>query len=288
MARSLWNGTIAFGVVRTPVKLYTATESKSIRFRERHATDGGAIAHRRVCVQEDREVPYDEIVKGFEVAADTYVTLSKDEVAAVDGAAARTIAIEHFVSAGEIDPLYYDHAYYVGPGNGGEEGWALLHAALRRARRVGIGRFVFHNKAQLVALRPLRDVLALHTMRFADELVAPSELEIGQPSSPPTERELATARMLVEQLEGGFQPHKYRDTYREAVLDVIARKARGESIAAPSAEPAATGDGLLDALERSLAQGGRGRRRESSHKDGKGARGGSRGGRKRSGAGGGR
>ena len=130
MPRSLWNGTIAFGMVRVPVKLYSATESKAVRFRERHSTDGAAIEHRRVCVQEGKEIPYGETVKGFEVSSGSYVTLSKEEIATADGPGAHMIEIEHFAGREEIDPVYYDRAYNLGPGKLGDEAYLLLHAAL--------------------------------------------------------------------------------------------------------------------------------------------------------------
>lgn len=252
MPHSLWNGTIAFGMVRVPVKLYSATDSKTISFRERHVSDGAAIEHRRVCVKEDREVPYSEIVKGFEVKSGSFVVLSKEEIAAADGPAAHVVEIEHFVSRDEIDPVYFLRAYYLGPGKLGDESYRLLHAALKRSKQVGVGRFVFHNKAQLVAMRAVGDVIVLHTMRFADELVASRELDIADPERKPTKQELQTAQILVDQLGSSFQPQKYSDTYRAAVLELIERKARGEAIEAPVDEPATPGDDLLAALEASL------------------------------------
>jgi DNA end-binding protein Ku len=252
MPRSLWNGTIAFGMVRVPVKLYSATESKAVRFRERHATDGAAIEHRRVCVQEGKEVPYGETVKGFEVSSGSYVTLSKEEIATADGPGAHMIEIEHFAGREEIDPVYYDRAYNLGPGKLGDEAYLLLHAALKRSDRVGIGRFVFHNKAQLVALRALEDVIALHTMRFADELVPTGDLEIPAPQRKPSKLEVAAAGALVEQLSASFQPDDYEDTYRAALLELIERKARGETIDAPEAEEIAPEADLLGALQASL------------------------------------
>jgi DNA end-binding protein Ku len=262
MPRSLWNGTIAFGVVRVPVKLYSATEAKSVRFHERHSTDGGAIKHQRVCVQEGREVPYAEIVKGFEVGGGRYVVLSKQEIAAAEAGAAHVIEIEHFVRELEIDPVYYVRAYYLGPGKLGDEPYRLLHAALKRSARVGIGRFVFHDKAQLVAIRVSGEVIALQTMRFADELVAPHKLKIAAPSRKPSKPEVDSARALVEQLGGRFQPHRYNDTYREALLQLIERKARGETIETPAAQPATDEGDLLAALQASLERvGARGRRR---------------------------
>jgi DNA end-binding protein Ku len=253
MPRSLWNGTIAFGMVRVPVKLYSASESKAVRFRERHSTDGGAIEHRRVCVQEGKEIPYGETVKGFEVSSGSYVTLSKEEIATADGPGAHMIEIEHFANRTEIDPVFYERAYRLGPGKLGDDSYLLLHAALKRSDRVGIGRFVFHNKAHLVALRAIDEVIALHTMRFADELVPAGDLDIPKPQRKPSKLEVSAAQALVDQLSSSFQPDEYEDTYREALLELIERKARGETIAAPEPETIAPEDDLLEALQASLA-----------------------------------
>jgi DNA end-binding protein Ku len=261
MPRSLWNGTIAFGLVRVPVKLHSATESKRIPFRERHLSDGGAIEHRRVCVKEGKEVPYSEIVKGFEVSAGSYVVLSKEEISVADGPDAHVVDIEHFVNSREIDPMYYERTYYLSPGKLGEEPYRLLHAALERSGRVGIGRFVFHNKAHLVAIRALQGVIALHTMRFADELVADSELDPVEPDQEPSKLELDTAQLLIDQLDSTFEPDSYDDTYREAVLALIDRKARGEAIEAPERELVTREGDLLATLQASLEDhGGRSRR----------------------------
>jgi DNA end-binding protein Ku len=259
--RSLWNGTIAFGLVRVPVKLHSATESKTISFRERHVTDGAAIEHRRICVKEDREVPHSEVVKGFEVSAGSYVVLSKEEIAVADGTEAHVIDVEHFVAAEEIDPAYYERSYYLSPGRLGDEAYRMLHAALKRSARVGIGRFVFHNKAHLVAVRALEEVIALHTMRFADEFVPERELDMVEPEKEPTKLEVDTARLLVEQLAASFDPSAYENTYRDAVLGVIERKARGERIEAPEPERASEEGELLGALRASLEQHGRDHRR---------------------------
>ena len=264
MPRSLWNGTIAFGLVRVPVKLYSATESKRIPLRERHLSDGAAIEHRRICAKEQREVPYSEIVKGFEVSAGSFVVLSKEEIAAADGAEARVVDIEHFVSGAEIDPAYYERAYYLGPGKLGDEPYRLLHAALKRSGRVAIGRFVFHNKAHLVAVRALEEVIVMHTMRFADEFVPEGELESVTSEKKPTKLELETAQLLIDQLDSSFEPEAYANTYRDAVMELIERKARGEAIEAPEAEQAVGEGDLLSALQASLESSGRGRRRAGS------------------------
>jgi DNA end-binding protein Ku len=261
MPRSLWNGTIAFGLVRVPVKLHSATESKRIALRERHATDGAAIEHQRVCAKEGEVVPYSELVKGYEVSSGSYVVLSKEEIAAADGPEAHVVDIEHFVDAQEIDPIYYERAYYLSPGKLGEEPYSLLHAALRRSGRVGIGRFVFHNKAHLVAVRALQDVIALHTMRFADELVAGSSLDVAVPKKKPSKLEVQTAQLLLDQLDSTFEPDTYLNTYRDAVLRLIERKAHGEAIEAPRAPRAAPDGDLLTALRASLEDHGRSHRR---------------------------
>lgn len=261
MPRSLWNGTVAFGLVRVPVKLYSATESKRIPLRERHVTDGAAIEHRRLCVKEGEEVPYGEIVKGYEVSAGRYVVLSKEEIAMAEGPEAHVVEIEHFVNREEIDPAYFERAYYLGPGKLGEEPYSLLQAALRHSDRVGIGRFVFHNKAHLVAIRALEDLIVLHTMRFADELVPDSELEIVKPEKEPSKLEVDTAQLLIAQLDSSFEPEGYANSYRDAVLEMIERKARGEAIEAPESRQSAPEGDLLSALQASLEQQGRRRRR---------------------------
>lgn len=257
MPRSLWNGTVAFGMVRVPVKLHSATESKAIRFSERHASDGAAIEHRRICVKENKEVPYKEIVKGFEVSSGRYVVLSKEEVNSADGPGARMIEIEHFVRREDIDQIYYERSYYLGPGGPGNEAYSVLHAALKESDRVGIGRFVFHNKANLVAIRALDEVLTLHTMRFAEEIADSDDLDIQSPSRKPSELEVDAARALVEQLASSFEPDTYEDSYRDAVLALIERKAQGEAIEMPEREPATREGDLLGALQASLEKHGR-------------------------------
>lgn len=259
MPRSLWNGTIAFGLVRVPVKLHSATESKRIAFKERHAVDGGAIEHRRVCVKERKEVPYGEIVKGFEVSTGEYVVLSKEELAIADGPQARVVEVDHFVAAEEIDPIFYERAYYLSPGKLGEGPYRVLHAALLGTGKVGIGRFVFHNKEHLVAVRALPDAIVMQTMRFADEIVPESQLEIPRASKKATKLEVDTAQLLIDQLDAEFEPARYQDTYREQVLALIERKASGEAIEAPAREQVPREADLLDVLKRSIERQGGGK-----------------------------
>jgi DNA end-binding protein Ku len=251
--RSIWNGSITFGLVVVPVKLYTATESKTVSFNEVHARDAARIEHRRFCAKEDKQVDYEDVVKGYEVSEGEYVVLTKEEVAAADPSGGKVVAIEDFVAAAEIDPVYYDRTYYVGAGKDGEAPYRVLHEALKRSERVGIGRFVFHNKEQLVALRALDDLLALHTMRFADELVAAEDLDIPSPQKNPTRPEVKMAHDLVGSLESGFRPADHEDTYRDSVMKLIKRKASGKEIELPDLHPPEMSpDLLMAALEASV------------------------------------
>jgi DNA end-binding protein Ku len=253
MPRSIWNGTIAFGQVNVPIKLYSATESKTVHFHELHAKDKARIEHRRFCSKEKKEVPYDEVVKGYEVSGGKYVVLEKEEVAAADPSGGKLVELEHFVRAEEIDPVFYDRTYYVGAQQGAEDAYRLLLEALRKSERVGIGRFVFHNKEQLVALRALDDHLGLHTMRFADEVVRGRDLDIPKPSKQPAKREVDMAGRLVDTLETGFDPTKYKDTYRARVQKLIKQKAAGKEPEPPEEpEKAEAPDDLMAALEASL------------------------------------
>ncbi len=251
-ARSIWNGTITFGMVNVPVKLYSATESKTVSFHEVHARDGSRIEHRRICPKDDREVPIEEIVKGYEVSEGKYVVLERDEVKAAAGDRGKIVNITEFVEASAIDPVFFEKTYYVGSRDD-EDSYRLLLEALARADRAGIGRFVFHDREYLVALRALEDVLALHTLRFHDEVVDGSDLELGKPSKKPGKRELEMARKLVGTLSEQFEPEDYADTYRDSVLALIKRKAAGKEIDLVAQEEPEHGDDLAAALEASVS-----------------------------------
>jgi DNA end-binding protein Ku len=224
-----------------------------VHFHELHRRDQARIEHRRFCSKEDREVDYDEVVKGYEVSEGEYVVLSKEEVAAADPSRGKVIELEDFVANAEIDPVYYDRTYYVGPQKDGEDAYRVLHAALDRTERVGIGRFVFHNKEQLVALRALDGLLGLHTMRFHDEVVSGKDLDLPSPQKKPSKREVEMAGTLVSSLETPFRPEKHEDTYRASVEKLIKRKASGKEIDLPDQHPPELSpDLLLAALEASV------------------------------------
>ena len=250
--RSIWNGTIAFAGVFVPVKVHSATEDRSIHFHEVHVDDGARIEHKRFCSKEDKEVPYKEIVKGYEVSEGTYVLLEDDELKAAAGKASRAIDVEAFVCAGEIDPVMFDKTYFLGSQDDGKDAYRLLHDALEKTGRAGIGRWVFHNREYLVAVRAYEDALAMHTMRFHDELVAPDDLDIPTPSRNPSKRELKMAGQLVETLEAKFDPAAFEDTYRERLLEYIEAKAKGKLDTLPQRTEAADPDDLMAALEASL------------------------------------
>jgi DNA end-binding protein Ku len=252
MPRSIWNGTIAFGLMTVPVKLHTATESKTVHFTEVHLDDGARIEHRRFCSREDKEVEYKDVVKGYEVAENKYVVLDKEEIAAAAGDRGHVVEVEHFVDAGDIDPVFYEKTYYLGAGKDGGQAYRLLHDALEATGRAGIGRFTFHDCEYLTAVRAVDGVLVLHTLRFTDELVPGADVDVAEPSKGPGKREVDMARRLIDTLYERFEPDRYEDEYRRAVLDVIERKAKGEEIA-PTEEPESEDQGdLMAMLEASL------------------------------------
>jgi len=256
MARAIWSGAISFGLVNVPVKLYTATQPKAVRFNQLSGKTGARIRQKRVDPTTDQEVPYEDIVKGYEITADRYVTITNEELEALDPKATKTIDIEEFVDLADIDPIYYDHNYYLAPTAGGAKAYRLLLDAMRESGKIGIGKVVIRSKQQLCALRPVSDVLALTTMLWGDEVLSPDRLdEIGDiEEAQATDRELRMAEQLIESLSAQFEPQKFHDEYREQVLAMIERKAAGEEIAVqPQAEEPAAAPDLMAALEASLA-----------------------------------
>src|SRR5215210_8366787 len=256
MARSIWTGTISFGLVTVPVKLYSAVNRKTVRFHQLHGSTGMRIQQKRVDPQTGEEVPYDEIVKGYEIAPDRYVLHDPEELEALDPKKTKTIEIEDFVDLGDIDPIFYDHPYYLAPGPGGAKPYRLLLEAMRETNKVAIARVVIRSKENLVAIRPMGDMLAMTTMIFANEVVDPERLDdLPDPDEvKATARELDIAKQLVESLAGDFDPGKYHDAYREDVLALIERKAAGEEIAVqpPREEAEAPVPDLMSALKASL------------------------------------
>ncbi len=252
----MWTGTIGFGLVTVPVKLYSAVNRKTVRFHQISGKTGVRVAQKRVDPKTGEEVAYEDIVKGYEIAPDRYVVIEPGELDALEPAKTKTIEIEDFVDLSQIDPVFYDYPYYLAPGPGGAKPYRLLLEAMRETGKVAIARVVIRSKEQLVAVRPIGDVLGMATMLFADEILAPDSLDEVHDAAAvkTTKRELDIAEQLVDSLAGDFQPDKYRDTHREQVLELIERKAQGKAIAvqpAPEEAPAPAPD-LMSALKASL------------------------------------
>jgi DNA end-binding protein Ku len=248
--RSIWNGAVSFAGLDVPVKVFGATDPQALQLRELHEPDGAEIAHELVDA-DGHKVDRKRVVKGFEVRPGVYVILSDEELKAAGAPKRKTIDVEHFVPREQIDPDIYDRPYHLGPQDGGEEAYAVLAAALRRSDRVGIGRVVLRSREQLAAVMEADGMLRLHTMRFADELVDPRTLDRPRAAkAQPKMRKMAA--QLVEGLAGKFDPGRYRDSYRERVLDLVERKARGEKIDTEAPPPPEATDDLMAALEASL------------------------------------
>ncbi len=256
MARAIWSGAISFGLVNIPVKLYSAVSKKTVRFHQLDAKTGTRIQQKRVNPQTGDEVPYEQLVKGYELSPDRYVVVKPEELEAIEPKKTRTIDIEDFVDIEDIDPIYYDHPYYLAPGTGAGKSYALLAQAMEDAGKVGIARVVIRSKEQLVALRPRGEVITMETLLFGDEVVSPED--IGDlpdaDEAKASKREVDMARQLIDSLSSDFDPSKYRDEYREAVLEMIERKADGQEIAVQpeEEEPEAVPD-LMAALEASIS-----------------------------------
>jgi DNA end-binding protein Ku len=256
MPRSIWSGAISFGLVNVPVKLYSAVSRKTVRFHQLSGKTGTRIQQKRVDPSTGEEVSFDDIVKGYELTKESYVIVTPDELDALDPERTRTIDIEDFVDQAEIDPVYYDHPYYLAPDKGAGKAYRLLLDAMRESGKVAIARVVLRSKEQLVAIRPAGNALMMETMVFHDEVVPPDSIdELPEEADAKTsDRELKMAQQLIDSLSSEFEPERYHDEYREKVLDLIERKAQGEEIATqPEApEPARVPD-LMAALEASLA-----------------------------------
>ena len=249
--RSIWNGTITFGLVNVPIKVHSATEDHAVHFHEVHAHDGSRIEHKRISAKTGKEVPFKQIVKGYEVSSGKYVVLEPEEIEAAAGEKSRLIEVEDFVCAAAIDPIFFDKTYYLGPREA-KDAYRLLHDALEESGRAGIGRWVFHNREYLVAIRALDAIIALHTMRFADELVAAKDLDLPKAGKKPSPREVKMAASLVSQLHERFKATDYEDTYRADVLAMLSLKAQGKEPELAHPDEGSEPDDLAAALEASL------------------------------------
>jgi DNA end-binding protein Ku len=257
MPRAIWSGSISFGLVNIPVKLYTAVSKKNVSFHQIDSATQSRVKMQRINSDGD-EVPYERIVKGYELSPDRYVLIEPDELDALDPEATHSIDIEEFVDLADIDPMFYDAPYFVAPVKAAEKPYALLVRAMEEQGKVGIARFVMRTKQYLAAIRPKDGKLLISTMVYADELVPDKEIGEfdGLDDITVSEKELKMARQLVESLSADFDPSEFKDEYREKVLDLIERKAGGETISVETPQPADDGKvvDLMAALEASVKE----------------------------------
>ncbi len=254
MPSAIWTGSISFGLVQVPVRLVSATKSRDVSFNQLEEGTGARIRYKKVSDQTGEEVPPDKIKRGYEISKGRYVMIEPDELDVLRPKGSHAIEIEEFVDLDEIDPLYFEQPYYLVPDAKGIKPYKLLVEAMIELNKVAIGRIIVRSKERLVAIRPVDDMLCIETMRYADEVLPRTNLVPDDGETELSERELAMARQLVESLAAEhFEPEKYRDEYREQVLDLIERKAAGQEIVAePTVEPPAKVLDLVAALEASL------------------------------------
>jgi DNA end-binding protein Ku len=254
MPRAIWTGAISFGLVNVPVKLFSAVQRKTVRFNQLDSEGHVRISMRRVNPATGEEVPYERLVKGYEVGPDRYVVVEPEELEALEPRRTRTIDILDFVELAEIDPIFYDHPYYLAPGAGGSKPYKLLLEAMRETGKVAIAKVVIRQKEALVAVRPHGELLQMDTLIYFDEIVPQDRIdELPDENVEVTDRELAIAKQLVESLATGWTPEEYQDEYREKVLQLIEQKAAGEEVAVqPVAEEEAPVPDLMSALKASL------------------------------------
>src|SRR3954463_9723832 len=254
MPRSIWSGAISFGLVNVPVKLYSAVSRKTVRFHQLHDADHVRIQQKRVCPADGEEVAYDNIVKGYEISPDQYVVIEPEELEALDPKKTRSIEIQEFVDLDEIDPIYFDHPYYLAPGTGASKPYRLLLQAMQETNKVAIARVVIRQKENLVAIRATGNVMTMATMVFHDEVISPDTLdELPDDDADASKREVEMAEQLIASLAAEFEPEKYHDEYRERVIELIEAKAQGEEITIQAPEEPAQVPDLMAALEQSLA-----------------------------------
>ena len=246
--RSLWTGTISFGLVSVPVRMFGATESKELRFHFLDKHDLQPIAYDKVRRDTGKHVDDDDIVRGFEVEKGRYVPLDDEDLDRLDVELTKTIDICDFVDLDEIDPIYFRKAYYLAPQDGAEKPYRLLTRALEETGKVAIAKIVIRNKQHLAALRPSNGTLVLETMYYADEVRQPERVGGGRLAKP----EVELAKSLVENLSAKFDPNKYDDTYRKELLQLLRAKAKGKELPEPEQEPEGDVVDLMAALRESV------------------------------------
>ncbi|HUQ21386.1 MAG TPA: Ku protein [Gaiellaceae bacterium] len=250
MPRAIWSGTISFGLVNVPVRMYSAIDEQDLHFNLIHEPDGGRIGYQKICKKDEKPVPDDEIVKAFEVAKDELVVLTEDDFEAVKTEGVKAIEISDFVPYEEIDPIYFERTYYLAPQEGSEKVYALLREAMEQTKLAAIGKYVMRERQHLGCLRVREGVISLEKMFFHDEIRPADDLAPGKHKVAKAELDLATA--LIKQFTGKFQPEQYEDTYRNALLAIVKAKQKGETITAAPVEEEEEPSDLLAALRASV------------------------------------
>jgi DNA end-binding protein Ku len=248
--KPIWNGSIQFGLVSIPVGVYSATSSERIRFHLLHKTDHGRIHNKRICDLDGKEVSNEDIVKGYEYENGSYVEVTDEDFEKISIESTRVIKITDFVAHEEIDPMFFETPYYLAPGKNAAETYVLLREALRGTGRVGIGRVAIRQREYLAAVKPHGPALMLETMHFADEITSSRQLNLPAEDAKVDKRQLKVAEQLVEGLSATFDPEKYKDTYREALLEVIERKVKGIDTGPRGRKPSARATNVVDILDR--------------------------------------
>jgi DNA end-binding protein Ku len=252
-ARSLATGTISFGLVSIPVRLFPATQpSSSISFNMLHAKDGSRLKQQFVCAKDGQVVPREEAVKGFEFAKDRYVTFTAEELKALDEIASQAIDIAEFVPAGDVDAVFFDRAYYLGPDKGGARAYKLLAEAMRRSEKAALGRYAARGKQYLVLIRPRGSRLVMQQLFYADEVRPPEEIPVDDAELKEPEIQLALQLIAQSASADGFHPERYRDAVKQRVEEAIERKVAGQEIQVTSPEPQAQVIDLMEALKKSI------------------------------------
>ena len=251
MASTVWKGHVTFGLVSFPVRLYSAARSESISFNQLHKADGSRIKQVIYCQAEDKPIPRSEIVKGYEYEKDRYVVIDDEEVKKVAPATARVMEILEFVKADEVDPIYMETSYYLAPDEAGEKPYALLFDALKKTGYFGVAKISMHNREHIVILRPGKNGVLLHTMYFSHEIRQVDEFRTDLTLV--KEKELALAMNLVEALVAEFEPDKYKDAYRDNLLQMIEAKKQGQEVVATPEPKEAKVIDIMEALKASLA-----------------------------------
>jgi DNA end-binding protein Ku len=257
MAKWLWKGSLSFGLVNVPVALHSAVRDQGVHFRQLHQPDGSPIETRRMCAEENREVPWDEIVKGYEFEDGRWVLLTDEDLQAAAPKQSRTIDIEQFVPAQEIDPIFFDRPYLLTPTDeSAARAYALLSDVMRDSGQAAVGRFILRAKERLVSIRHRDGALTLTTMLFHDEVRSPKEIAAEIDAAKPTREQVQSAVAIIEELGVPFDPGSYHDEHRAHLLRIIKSKQQGKKIPAPvkSKEPATAAPDLMGALEESLAR----------------------------------